>query len=242
MNDVPVRRPGPPRYAQLAVAFRRLIASNAWPLGGRVKTIDVLADEYGVARITVRQAMDILDGEGLIERSRGRGTHVVAQPEAVRWHRLTGTWEDFMWRSPGGQTRVLEDRLHQGAVEVTANEAVLRGRYRFLHVVTSRGGMKPVSTRRIWLQEDIYRRIKSRLREGMFMALLGENAVSLKAYVEFGEADAESAKLLEIAPGVPVLQGRHVALNASGELVYLDVHVLPAAYIKMEVSLSRPPV
>src|SRR5690349_12048347 len=114
MNGAPMRRPGPPLYMQLAVGFRRLIASNAWPLGAQIKTVDVLAEEYGVARITIRQAMDILEAEGLVERSRGRGTRVIARPQAVRWHRLNGTWEDFMWRSPGGTTRVLEERPHDG--------------------------------------------------------------------------------------------------------------------------------
>src|SRR5215210_3720650 len=110
MDDAAPRRAGSPLYVQLAAAFRRLIARNAWPVGSQVKTVEALADEYGVARITVRQAMDILEREGLIDRARGRGTHVRAQPQAARWHRLAGTWDDFMWSSPAGRTRVLEDR------------------------------------------------------------------------------------------------------------------------------------
>jgi GntR family transcriptional regulator len=102
MDTSPARRPGPPRYMQLAAAFRRPIASNQCPLGAQVRTVEALAEEYGVARITIRQAMGVLEAEGLVERSRGRGTRVTARPHSVRWHRLTGSWDDFMWRSPGG--------------------------------------------------------------------------------------------------------------------------------------------
>lgn len=241
MDDAAPRRAGSPLYVQLAAAFRRLIARNAWPVGAQVKTVEALADEYGVARITVRQAMDILEREGLIDRARGRGTHVRALPQAVRWHRLAGAWGDFMWAPPGGRTRILEDRPHEGPPpDLAPGEAVPSGSYRFLRVVTSRGGGPPTTARRIWVQERIHRRIRDRIAEGTLMALLGEHAERLTAHVEIAAADPETARLLEVPAGTPVVEGRHVALGADGALAYLDLHVLRGEYLKFEITLRRP--
>ena len=58
-------------YVQLAESFRRRIAIKNWQIGSRLPNVEDLADEYGVARITVRQAMDILDHEGLVKVGSG---------------------------------------------------------------------------------------------------------------------------------------------------------------------------
>src|SRR3546814_18407821 len=50
------------RYIQLATLFRRRIESGQWPLGSQIPTVDRLADECGVARATIRQALDLLQG------------------------------------------------------------------------------------------------------------------------------------------------------------------------------------
>src|SRR3546814_1229236 len=67
---------GIPRYLQLSTLFRRMIASGEWQVGSQIPTVEELAAEYGVARATVRQALGILNGEGLIERYRAKGTFV----------------------------------------------------------------------------------------------------------------------------------------------------------------------
>jgi GntR family transcriptional regulator len=241
MDNTAPRRAGSPLYVQLAGSFRRLIASNAWPVGSQVKTVEALADEYGVARITVRQAMDILEREGLVDRARGRGTHVRALPHAARWHRLLGDWDEFSWSSPAGRTRVLEDRLHEGRPPGLApGEPLPKGAYRFLRVVTSRAGGPPISVRRIWAQERIYRRVRDRLAEGTAMALLGGHAECLVAHLEVTAADAEAACLLEIPAGTPVVEGRHVAADAAGALAFLDLHVLRGEFLKFEITICRP--
>jgi GntR family transcriptional regulator len=240
MDETAPRRVGSPLYVQLAAQFRRLIARNAWPLGSRVDTVEALAEEYGVARITVRQAMDILEREGLIDRARGRGTHVRALPQAVRWHRLAGAWDDFLWSPPGGRTRVLEDRPHEGPPpDLAPGEAVPRGPYRFLHVVTARGDGPPLTARRVWVQERIHRRIRDRIAEGMLMALLCEHAERMTIHAEVVAADPGTARLLEIPVGTPVFENRHLGIGADGSLAFLERPVLRGDYLKFEIILRR---
>src|SRR5690242_11908209 len=81
-GDTPLFRGSPmPRYAQLADVFRQRIARNVWPPGTKLPTLEALMGEFGVARVTVRQAMELLAREGLVSPERGRGTFVTAQPQ-----------------------------------------------------------------------------------------------------------------------------------------------------------------
>src|SRR6185369_17181560 len=66
---------GTPRYMQLASVLRHEIASGKWPVGQRLPTVQQIAENYGLARITVRQAFAILAQDDLIVSERGRGTY-----------------------------------------------------------------------------------------------------------------------------------------------------------------------
>ncbi|WDZ87158.1 GntR family transcriptional regulator [Micromonospora cathayae] len=68
-----------PAYRQLAAILREQITSGAIPPGGMLPFEKRLAQEYGVGRQTVRQALDVLRTEGLVVSERGYGTRVVEQ-------------------------------------------------------------------------------------------------------------------------------------------------------------------
>src|SRR5690606_670760 len=80
-----------PRYLQLAEIFRQRIARGAWKPGDMLPSIDMLMQEFSVARVTVRQAMRLLTDEGLVSPQRGRGTVVNEHPKSQRHLRLHTT-------------------------------------------------------------------------------------------------------------------------------------------------------
>lgn len=63
-------------YAQLASILRDRIVGGQWPDGTEIPTLDALTREYGIARVTARQAIQMLAAEGLLSSRRGRRTHV----------------------------------------------------------------------------------------------------------------------------------------------------------------------
>ena len=73
-----------PRYAQVADALRNRIRRGAWKRREAIPTIDRLMAEFGVGRVTVRQAIQILAREGLLSPEQGRGTFVTAEPGSLR--------------------------------------------------------------------------------------------------------------------------------------------------------------
>ncbi len=74
-----------PAYLVIADSLRSQIAEQKLKPGERFPTERELVQEFGVARMTVRQALDILQIEGLIDRKRGRagGTFVRAIPPTL---------------------------------------------------------------------------------------------------------------------------------------------------------------
>lgn len=70
-------QPGPVTlYAQVASILRDRIVSGAWKNREDIPTLDELAKQLSVARVTVRQAVQMLSSEGLLSSQRGRRTYV----------------------------------------------------------------------------------------------------------------------------------------------------------------------
>ncbi len=70
-----------PQYRQLADALRDQIRSGRLRPDDRLPVEPTLCRQYRVGRETVRQALAVLRGEGLVETSRGIGTVVCPPPE-----------------------------------------------------------------------------------------------------------------------------------------------------------------
>jgi GntR family transcriptional regulator len=65
-----------PAYSQLAGLLREKIAGGELRPGERIPSVPELSATFGVASMTVRQAVEQLTKEGAVVRERGRGTFV----------------------------------------------------------------------------------------------------------------------------------------------------------------------
>lgn len=65
-----------PRYHQIARTLRERIAASGQAPGERLDNQRSLAREFGVTLMTLRQALDLLERDGLIARRHGLGTFV----------------------------------------------------------------------------------------------------------------------------------------------------------------------
>ncbi|WP_084728962.1 GntR family transcriptional regulator [Streptacidiphilus neutrinimicus] len=77
-----------PKYQRLAADLRRRIMDGEWQGGVPLPVEGELETQYGVARNTVRLAVDVLVNEGLLVRVQGKGTylkdHTVVDHHAYR--------------------------------------------------------------------------------------------------------------------------------------------------------------
>ena len=77
-----------PLYIQVASALRRRIETGQWQPGQKISTLEQLEQEFQVARVTVRQATELLQNEGLVQRQQGRGTFVSDKLQDKHWLQL----------------------------------------------------------------------------------------------------------------------------------------------------------
>ncbi|MEO7912974.1 MAG: GntR family transcriptional regulator [Roseiflexaceae bacterium] len=75
---MPIQRPAPriTRYGELVAYVRAHIHDQTFPPGTRLPTEMALAHTHHISRSTVRQALHLLEQEGLVERIQGSGTFV----------------------------------------------------------------------------------------------------------------------------------------------------------------------
>lgn len=64
------------KYEQIANDIRNKIVNGTYPVNSQLPLEKEIMEKYDVSRITVKKAYDILVEEGLIIKSRGRGTFV----------------------------------------------------------------------------------------------------------------------------------------------------------------------
>lgn len=76
-----------PAYQLLADDLRRQIANGALAPGQKLPSERELEGQRGVSRITIRHAMRVLSGEGLVVAEHGKGLFVRDQPQMVRMAR-----------------------------------------------------------------------------------------------------------------------------------------------------------
>jgi GntR family transcriptional regulator len=67
---------GQSRYGSLATALRQRVLDGEWKPGQMIPSESMLAESYGVALGTIRQALALLVQDGVLRRQHGKGTFV----------------------------------------------------------------------------------------------------------------------------------------------------------------------
>ena len=70
-----------PLYVQVASVMRQRVETGRWQEGDKISTIEELEREFGVARVTIRQAIEMLSSEGTPRRAAGTGNVCIRQAE-----------------------------------------------------------------------------------------------------------------------------------------------------------------
>lgn len=108
---VPPIRPRPPLYYRVYKTLEQHIRDRQYRIGERLPSEDALCRDFGVSRMTIRQALAGLVDAGLLTRRRGSGSYVSATGErrASAQMKLTGALEDLF--AEVGGARVEKARI-----------------------------------------------------------------------------------------------------------------------------------
>lgn len=202
-----------------------------------------LVQLFGVARMTVRQALDALVVEGLLERVPGRGTFVARARADVRV-RLSSYTEEMGRRGLTAGSRTLLARMEAAgpgvarALEIVEGDKVVHWqRLRLADGV-------PMSIEDAYLADSIVPGfLEQSLPDSLYAALRRRDLLPTwgEDSVDSSLARADEAELLEVSQGDPVLR---IARRAFAGNVAVEVSrsTYRADRFTLWVPLSRPSV
>jgi GntR family transcriptional regulator len=207
---------GTPAYQRIADDIAARIRSGELRPSDRLQPEQDLAEQYGVARMTMRQAISRLVDGALVVRQQGVGTFVAKEPAARRTlNRLTGFSEDMHASRQGFKTEMLvqaaegpspdiarELELDRGArVVVVKRRRLIEGKPASLHYSYLPFGLYPSLAREPLVGGSLYRTLEQKLNTKLRRADQRLSAVAV---------GREEARLLDVRAGTPALRAERI--------------------------------
>jgi GntR family transcriptional regulator len=228
-----------PRYLQVASVLRRRIRDGHWAVGDKIATLEELEREFSVARVTVRQAIDLLQSEGLVKSFQGRGTYVTKAIENDRWLQLATDWESLIAPIRDHVPYMLPAEPVP-APRIEDSDGIPAPAYVFLRSIQKRGN-KPYAYARVHIAKHVHGRAPKTFATRVALAVLSElkDVVISRAHqtVVVGAADIETAHQLEIALNSPTAEARCVVTDKAGVVIYIGEITYPGDYVRLNIEL-----
>ncbi len=235
------RRPGPPLYSQLADVLRQQIESGALPPGAKLPNLLQMGKLFGVARVTARQAVQLLVMEGFLASRQGRGI-TVSQPLPARpYENMRTSWKAMIKRIEGAGVELLEAEDVRECPLVTGWNLPAVPEYHYMRRVHIKDGAR-FAYIELFLDKAIYDRAPQRFNATTVIPVmdeLGVNVAKARQELTIGCASPEVARHLRIACGVPVAFVRRYACDASGRAIYAATVVYPGDRVRFDIDLVR---
>lgn len=239
-----------PKYHQVYLVLREQLLEGRFAEGMPGEL--ALMEQFGVARVTVRRALQELAQEGLIARERGRGTRVLHMVPAAndertaaqnKTTRLTGLLENLVSISLNTRVRVLEVDHVGASAEVARALQLAPGApvQKAVRVRSTDAG--PLSHITTWVPAELARGFGRReLATKPILLLLEEAGVRVggaQQTLSARLADAQVATHLGVAVGSALLAVRRLIHDEAGRPVqWLHGLYRPDRY-EYQMQLSR---
>lgn len=233
-----------PYYLQLAALLRADVAQRLASGASALPSEHALLKQYHVSRATVRNALDVLERQGLIYRRRGKGAFAAVRRVESELTALVSTSEEMRRRGWNLTTRVLELVTCVPPPEIARALELARGAtaYRLVRLRLVDG--KPLSLQTAYLPASLYPNLEAHdLEKSLYR--LSEEVYNLRYHtarevVRARGATRREAKLLKLRPGAPVLYCERVTFSADGRAMeYLEA-VWRGDRYDFTANLTRP--
>ena len=217
-----------PAYLQLAQGLQGLILAGALPGGAALPGERELAASLGVSRVTVRQALRVLQERGLLHRRQGSGTFVreggpAAQSIVQPLSALTGFSEDMRSRGRTPGSLVLSFERGRPTPQEAMTLAVSpRSEVVRLRRLRSADG-EPLAVETSSLPARVLPGVSlPDVEGGSLYTLLRERGFAparAMQHLRASEADDDTARWLDLRPGAALLATERVTWDAAGSVL-----------------------
>ena len=229
-----------PHYRQIEQSLRERI-STLRP-GERLPSDAELCVEFGVSRMTARNAMQRLAEDGLIDRQPGRGSFVAEPPAHRRANRLMTFTQEMRRRGRVPTSRILT-RVIRPSSAAEASGLGIPHRQPIVHVRRLRyADDQPIAIESAILIGACAEAVMTAdLAHGSLHETLGRSGYALRrgtGTIAAAAATAEEGRLLGIRTGDPLLVERRVIIDAHGRRIEATESVYPADRYALEVQFD----
>lgn len=203
----------------IADDLRRQITAGDLVAGAVLPSEADLAGSYGVSRVTVRKALEVLRGEGRIDARQGFGWFVAAPPVRQSLGVLSTIEADLadQGREPVRKVLSFERRTDPAGDEV-------------LEVVrVNLADGQPFALVTVWCPAELGASLRREdLEASTFYDLLPVEFVAARQTIRAAAADERDAEVLGVPVGSPLLVAERVSRDAEGVDVLRSEHRFPA--------------
>jgi len=232
-----------PLYRSLATRLERRIAEGRYPVGSQLPPEPVLEQEFGVSRITIRQALSMLKRRGLVTSRSGLGTVVRSGAADSKSMTVSGSIRDLIYYAAGtrytplGRTLMPPPPPIREVLGVPAITKVIRFRG-----TRSRRRGGPFGLEEVYIPESLGTGLdNSDLGSRTLFSLLEEQNDLKIAEVEQTitaiAAPSETARKLGLGARAPLLKAMRVYRLADGRAVEVAITLYNVAKFEYVMKL-----
>lgn len=229
-----------PLYLQVAHDLRQRIEKREWDTGEKISSLEELEAEYQVARVTVRQAVELLQKDGWVQRRQGRGTFVTRRQGDPRWLRVQATWESLVSPIKDNIPHLIEVPEPPPFPRLEEDEGQLAEHYHFQRSMQTRGE-EPFAVVNLHLARHVYELAPEEFRSHTAISVLFSlediRIKSAHQTMVIASADTETASLLRIALNAPTMEARCVVRDEDDLAIYVAEIIYRGDCVRLSIDL-----
>lgn len=209
-----------PIYHQLYAALRQQIKDGVFGHSGALPSEMSLCDTFGISRVSVRRALQMLEQEGLVTRRHGVGTFVASQ-DALGTVRVGGMIDNLITLGLETRAELLSFNNDAALPSFAASSLKLGPQDRGIKVERLRFYKgRPLSLTEVYLPSSLSSVVKAGDIDDRPIILIleaaGLKAVSAEQTISAVVADDYVSAKLDVAIGSPLLRLRKTVFDQSG--------------------------
>ena len=236
------------RYAELAQLLVSDISQGKIAVGSNLPSELDLAKQYKVSRTTVRSALSVIEGLGLISRRRRAGTRVEAVQPPKTYARSLSHLEDLVQYATE-TARQVRSISHVVCDETLAAELECRPGQRWMHIEMLRvepgAPEAPICWTDVYLEPSVGEAIRDQVHEssGLICDLAeraaGRFVTNVEQTIRALEVPAPLAETLHVPTGSAALAITRRYLDQNGAAFQITLSIHPGSRFSYRLSLRH---
>ena len=226
-----------PLYKQLYQVIEKQIADGALKAGDQILTEAELSEKYGVSRITVRKALELLVGADILVKRQGVGAFVAEKKGHRRIEGIMGFTQNCVAEGKTAGAHLLAAELVDPSV-VDIENLHLKSKEKVIRILRLRlsDGVPVILEENRFSQR--YAFLMGEDLTTSIYQMLSDHGISLAhgtSEIEICYADSETSRLLEVPEGEALLLTKNLVFNELNEPVHSCKNIINLSRYKMTI-------